>query len=128
MITKFVTAFDDKREALRAEFAKKHPGSYAEIVRLVISQISDGGEYDEPDPDRVHQIDDGDWQGTLVFVIAAGGYQPTDYWSLKIHYGSCSVCDTLQSIQDPYGDEVSPEQVDDYMTLALHIVQGLKEL
>jgi hypothetical protein len=93
--------------------------------------LNQGDRYGEPDPTRIHQIDDGDYQGTLLFVIAASGYQPSDYWYVKVGYGSCSGCDTLQAI-DGYGgysDEApSKDQVDDYMTLALHIIQGLKSM
>lgn len=81
-----------------------------------------------PDPARIYQIDDGGYEGTLVFVIGAGGYKPSRYWYVKVGYGSCSVCDTLQAIRGYEGDAPTKEQVDAYMTLALHIVQGLREM
>ena len=63
-----------------------------------------------------------------MFVIAARGYQPSDYWYVKISYGSCSGCDTLEAIRAYSDDPPTPEQIDDYLTLALHIVQGLKKM
>lgn len=42
-------------------------------------------------------IDDGDYQGTLMFLIPKDYYQPSesDYLLTFVSYGSCSVCDTL---------------------------------
>ena len=121
--------FENKGQVLKT-FTEKHPEDYAEIVEAVVKAISgyDVGLPDLPDPERIHQIDDGDYQGTLVFVIAGGGYQPDDYWYVKVSYGSCSGCDTLQSISNYSHETPSEEQIADYMTLALHIVQGLKKM
>jgi hypothetical protein len=130
MIQKFVNRFMAAESVLREKFAAKHPDAYIDIVKAVVSVIGKEDAYGEPDATRIHQIDDGDYQGTLVFVIAAGRYQPSEYWYVKVGYGSCSGCDTLQSIYD-YADWDSPpteEQISAYMTLALHIVQGLKSM
>lgn len=127
MIQEFVDAFMAKKPQLKAMFAKAHPGEYMDIVKSVVEVISDD-DYDVPDPGRIHQIDDGEYQGTLVFVIGAKGYQPSKYWYVYVDYGSCSGCDTLQAIHE-YSDEPPNEgQINDYMTLALHIVQGIKEM
>jgi len=73
----------------------------------------------------VHLIDDGDYQGVLLFVIASGGYQPSEYWTTSVWYGSCSGCDTFQSIME---DSDYDRRINDYMTLALHITQKLKKI
>jgi len=123
MIQEFVDRFMEKKDEIKIVFAEKHPKQYKDVVRTVVAAL--GGSID---PDRIHQIDDGDYQGVLVFVIAATGYQPNDYWYVKISYGSCSGCDTLQNITR-YSDEKPTEnQIVEYMTLALHIVQGLKKM
>jgi hypothetical protein len=133
MIQEFVDRYMAKKDLLAATFTK-HPGDYKELVKNVISVITDEDDWGQynPDPERIHEIDDGDYQGTYVYVIAAKGYQPSNYWYVKVSYGSCSGCDTLQSIQygpsDWDNDRPSDEQIKDYMTLALHIVQGLKEM
>lgn len=126
MIQEFVDKFIASEHDIKAKFAEKHPDSYQDIVRLVIETISaDTSDYDSPDPDRIHTINDGDYQGTLVFVIGAGGYQPSQYWYVKIYYGSCSGCDTLEAISSYSSEPPTPEQVNDYWTLALHVCQGL---
>jgi len=139
LITNFIERWDANRENAKVYFSKKEnkPGSYLDLVKYVVGVI--GSEEDEygfgstPDPNRIHVVDDGDYQGTLLFVIGASGYQPSDYWAVKVSYGSCSGCDTFQLIDLPYDydDEpyvVSERAIDDLCTLCLHIVQGLKEI
>jgi hypothetical protein len=128
MIQKFVNRFMAAESVLREKFAAKHPDAYIDIVKAVVSVIGEEGAYGEPDATRIHEINDGDYQGTLVFVIAAGGYQPSEYWYVKVDYGSCSGCDTLEGIRDYTGEPPTKEQIDAYMTLALHIVQGFKSM
>lgn len=128
MIKEFIERFDANKHALRAKFEAAHPDDYKDIVKAVIEAVQGSSEYDAPSPDRIHVIDDGDYQGTLVYVVGAGGYQPDDYWYVKVGYGSCSGCDTLQAISE-YSDEPPTEsQISQYMTLATHIVQGLKKM
>jgi len=130
MIQEFVGRFMANKEILAAQFRLTPPSDYEDLVRSTIKLIAGEEEYDDPDPERVHKIDDGDYQGTLVFVIGAQGYQPDRYWYVKVGYGSCSGCDTLQRIEADGEFDESPNegQVADYVTLALHIVQGLKEM
>jgi hypothetical protein len=139
MIESFVSAFMAAKPRLEATFAAQHPESYKDIVRAVVETLNPDDDYGLPDSERIHVIDDGEYQGTLLFIIAANSYQPSDYWFVKVSYGSCSACDTLQSIRDDFpwdgdsdddsfGATPTPSQVAGYMTLALHIVQGLKKL
>lgn len=138
MIQTFVDKFMENKGILEEQFKKEYVYSYTELVKKVISVLSlsndndDDDDYDDddddyPDPERIHMINDGDYQGTLVYVIGERGYQPSTYWYVKIAYGSCSGCDTLQKIND-YSDGNVPtdQQIADYMILALHIVQGIK--
>ena len=128
MIQAFIDRFETRKEEVRATFALKQPTNYEEIVKSVVRVLVDDEEYETPDPERIHSIDDGDYQGTLVFVIAGSGYQPSTYWYVKVSYGSCSGCDTLEAIHSWNDEPPTKEQLDDYMTLALHIVQGIKKM
>jgi hypothetical protein len=128
MIKEFIERFEVNKNILRTAFAEAHPDSYKEIVQGVIRAIQGESEYDAPSPNRIHEIDDGDYQGTLVYVIAAGGYQPDDYWYVKVGYGSCSGCDTLQAISGYSDEKPNDSQIEQYMTLATHILQGLKKM
>lgn len=127
MIQEFVDRFISQQEAVKDHFRAGHPESYLDIVKKVIDIVGQK-EYDQPDSDRITLIDDGDYQGTLVFVIAENGYQPDDYWYVKVNYGSCSGCDTLQAISDYSDNPPTEDQVNEYYTLALHIVQGMKKM
>lgn len=138
MIEKFTKDWFEKNHLVREQFEKELPNNYKDIVKAVVTMLHNEDDYWSIDPERIHEIDDGDYQGTLVYVIGASGYQPSTYWYVKVGYGSCSGCDTLQSIlSDSYSwgeddqtiiDENKKEAVDKLMTLALHIVQGLKEM
>mgnify|MGYP000626793927 CR=1 FL=1 len=123
-----VERFMANKDAIRTCF-NAHPASYTDVVKAVVSNITTG-DYGECalDPERIHEIDDGNYQGTLLFVIAEKGYQPSDYWYVMVGYGSCSGCDTLQSIRGYDDSPATESQKDEYMTLALHIVQGLKKM
>lgn len=127
MITEFVQRFDAARPSLLETFKEGIPTDYKTLVSLVIAAISKDEVYNDPDPERVHEIDDGDYQGTLVYVIAAKGYQPSDYWYTKVSYGSCSGCDTLQAIDDDFRTDPA-KAANDCLTLALHIIQGLYKM
>ena len=129
MIPEFIKRYTESKDNLALKISIAPPDNYLDLVKLVIGAITSKDEYfGKPDPARIHQIDDGDYQGTLVFVIGAEGCQPSDYWYLKLMYGSCSGCDTLKKVRDNGTEPVTSQQVEDYMTLALHIVQGIKKM
>ena len=129
MIQEFVDRFMAKKPEMEAVFSEGHPEDYKAVVKAVVQTVAgDGYGYGHMDAERIHQIDDGDYQGTLVYVIAAEGYQPSDYWYVKVGYGSCSGCDTLEAIRFYEDGKPSEGQVKQYMTLALHVVQGLKKM
>jgi hypothetical protein len=131
MIQKFIDKFMSSKDAIRAKYAEKHPDNYAELFRVVIEALNPDDSYGEPDPKRITKIDHGEYQGTLLFVVAENAYKPHAYWAAKVGYGSCSGCDTLQRIQadcEEYGKPPTEKQLDAYMTLALHVVQNLVEI
>ena len=130
MIPTIISRFDSKRNRLLEIFKSKHPGSYLDIVKAVVSEITTENEYGECnlDPDRITLIDHGSYQGSQLFIIAAKGYQPSDYWATEHSYGSCSGCDTLSSISEYSSDPPTEEQAKDYLTLALHLAQRIERL
>lgn len=127
MLKYFVDRFDKRREELSEAF-RLNEGyfGYDELVKLVVIRLQAEDIYGEnnPDPTRIQRVDFGDYQGTMVFVVGAVGFQPSMHWVVPVGYGSCSGCDSLQAAHDD-----APEmRVQMLMTLALHIVQGLKEV
>lgn len=134
MIQEFVSLWDKNKDKLRLALSesKDRYCSYEHLLKLLVANVlHDEEEYGSPDPDRIHQIDDGHYQGTIFFIVGAAGYQPSQYWATKVGYGSCSGCDTMQAIMsdgDYDSDKYSEKQIDDLMTLALHMLQRFKEV
>ena len=128
MIQKIVDKYMENKDITEKIFTEKHPASYEDVVKATIMAINNTDDYGLPDPNRIHSINDGDWQGTLVFIIAETGYQPSNYWAVSVYYGSCSGCDTLQAICGYDDNPPTAIQIKDYMSLALNIVQRLKEI
>ena len=136
MIEEFTKRWFERNHLVREQFEKEIPDSYKDIVKAVVTMLHDEEKYESIDPERIHEIDDGDYQGTLLYVIGETSYQPDTYWYVKVGYGSCSGCDTLEAITSgEWGLETEEEKqawkkeaVDQLMTLALHIVQGLKKM
>lgn len=111
--------------------------SYTNILKVTLkamfedSHIYDDEDYDYasyycdyPDYENIHVIDDGDYQGMLLFAVPEDTYQPDTYWMFRVFYGSCSYCDTLQGIL--FDEDNKEQQVADLMTLALHMIQSGK--
>jgi hypothetical protein len=134
MIDEFVKAWDARKGEIEAKFRENEPSQYKDIVHAVISILDKTSTYGAPNANNIHEINDGDYQGTLLYLIPEDTYQPHEYWYVRVWYGSCSGCDTLEAIQEskPWSkdreDTKKDERIKDYMTLALHIIQGLKSM
>lgn len=99
---------------------------YEYLVKLVVDCILNPSEdgYERFDSNNITVIDNGDYQGTQLFMIPLKTYQPSanEYLITYVWYGSCSGCDTLQGIQS-WGEKLPTEQqVKDYMTLCKDLV------
>lgn len=96
------------------------------VVKHILNPIVSNEEDDDFDAEEITTIDNGDYQGTQLFMIPRNTYQPSasDYLLTFIYYGSCSGCDTLQAIQSWCDDDKVPteEQVKDFMTLCRNLV------
>ena len=136
MIQEFVKAWDANREALR-EYIRTHKqeeyDEYAKLVKILFDVVINpylGKTPNTYNTESIHVVDDGNYQGDKLFIIPNDTYQPSPYeyvWTY-CSYGSCSGCDTLLAISG-YDDGLpSEEQVDDYMTLLLHLLQRCKYL
>lgn len=130
MVKEFVKAWEEHKEELRNYIATTDQhlyGSYTDLFRLLIEQVLNKTTHTFSSD--IDVLDHGDWQGTLIFITHEDTYQPcsTEYIYSAVAYGSCSVCDTLQSIRyngEHYGSGLpTNEQVEDYMTLCLHLLQ-----
>lgn len=131
MIKHFIDAWDKNSGKLRNYFEntkqEEYSQSYEDLFGVVIDKVINGyndvGFYSD-----TRTIDYGDYQGTLILAFANSTYQPSENETFYtvVSYGSCSGCDTLQSISSYDKGLPSKEQVDDYMTLCLHMIQNIK--
>ena len=119
MIQKFVDRF--MSSDLRQRYVSAPPQDYDQIFNDVCGVIRDENEYPTLDLDRITVIDHGDYQGSRLFVVGASGYQPSTYWACLVSYGSCSSCDSFQSVEG-----TPEEKAEGFWTLGLHMVQSMK--
>lgn len=138
MIPEFINAWD-KNKSILEDYFKSHKqieySSYVGLVKIVMHVVLNPYFIEEfgyrYDTENVTIIDDGNYQGTQIFVFHKDVYQPGvgDYVFTSSYYGSCSLCDTMEGIRDLSDSDLpSEEQVREYMTLALHQIQGFKPL
>ena len=103
---------------------------YKELVKLVFDIIVNSDEEEFSDnrllTNHITQIDDGDYQGTLLFTIPFDTYQPAEYEYLMtyIGYGSCSGCDAMQHAYYSHEDEDIEGKVDDIMKICRNLVEN----
>ena len=131
MIQKFIERFLSQETKIKAVLSKAHPANYEALVHSLIEVLTVQPEDDfdsKPDPERIVCIDHGDDQGTLLFIVGETDYQPSTYWALTVNYGSCSGCDTLQSISEYSNKKPTKTQVGEYWTLMLHLLQSMKQI
>lgn len=137
MIKSFIKSWEKNKDKLE-EYIKTHKqqeyDSYKFLVKLIFDlvinpdvNVCGDGIFDT---DEIDVLDHGDYQGTFIFILHRNTYQPCvdEYVYTYVEYGSCSVCDTLQSIHRYDEDEPDENQVEDYMTLCLHLVQHCKPM
>ncbi len=130
-----IKLWEENKSRLREYFSTTKQSEYDDykiilrkIVELVLNNNNSG--YLEYDAENISVIDNGDYQGTLVFLIPRDTYQPSedDYLVTYVSYGSCSGCDILQSIHSYDCGLPDEDQIKDYMTLCLHLIQKMKSL
>lgn len=114
-----VDRLDANKEAALDFLRKGQDCDYRDLVKYLVSLD------EEMDPERITEIDHGNYQGTLLYVIGAEGYQPDRFWYVKVGYGSCSGCDELEAVQG-YGDEI--EDLEGYYKLLHDIAAGFREM
>ena len=137
MIKYALKKWDENKDVLRnaiqqTEKDKRSAWDYNDIVKLVCRYIFNENVTDK-DPkiniEGITMIDNGGYQGTLLFMMPFDTYQPAEYEYLMTYvgYGSCSGCDTLQRIQSDemyYNVNSTDDLIGDYMTLCKDIVSN----
>lgn len=126
MIKYCLDCWNKNQQSLREQLEKDaslNSCEYEYLVKLVTRYIL-GKEWDA---ENITVVDNGDYQGTLLFLIPRDTYQPSEdeYLMTYVGYGSCSGCDTLQAIQE-HGENIpTPEQLKDFMSLCKDLVTNM---
>jgi hypothetical protein len=130
MIKEFAEKWFKNKDKLETWFKTTRQEEYSDyeiivkkVVELIINDSDD--DYDNYSLEDLVVIDNGNYQGTQLFITHKNRYSPyiEDYIITHNDYGSCSGCDTLLGIS-MYDDELpNDNQVEDYMALSLHILQ-----
>ena len=135
MLKALVKKWDKHKELLKAALAElpivkeRAYGAciedYTDIVKLTFDIIyntnNEESEYMDADTENITVVDNGDYQGAVLYLIPINDYQPMEYEYLMtyVNYGSCSGCDTLQRIAEL---DTPEEKVRDLMILCKDII------
>lgn len=123
--------WNKNKDLLEATLRKTdlHAQSYQSLLTLTVNCILNNCDYGDPhwNAKRITEIDDGDYQGTILYLIPEDTYQPSEaeYLMTYIGYGSCSCCDLLQSIEPDYGQPATDEDVKNYMSLCKDFITNM---
>lgn len=135
-----------KKNMIYDYFNIRYSDIVAMLIKNVFSKISIDGYGEQYGDITFTEIDDGYYQGTILFMIPESTYQPANYILTKINYGSCSACDTLLRLESDYNmgkercldwdnkfqietdeyQEIKEELISGLFTLGLHIIQNAK--
>lgn len=115
MLKIIVEQWDKNKDILKEKLKKINLDKidYKTLVKMTFKYVYNTNNGNESvDVGRIHQIDDGDYQGTLLYIIPFDTYQPQEgeYLMTYVGYGSCSGCDTLLGITEDYEEVGTPSE------------------
>ena len=135
MIQEIIKKWEENKYKLEEYFSttkQEKFASYEAIVQQIFELVinSDEDSYERFNVNKMTVIDDGNYQGTQIFIIPKDTYQPNidDYLITHTYYGSCSGCDVIEGIRNYSSGLPTEQQVKEYMILALHLVQKMKRI
>jgi len=140
MIKYCLQKWDKNKDKLEAVIQTDHnintvEEGYDYLVKLVVENILNDEESQENvdlwNSEKISRIDDGYYQGTLLYLIPVKTCVPGEgeYMMTYVNYGSCTGCDSLIYIRYGYEDTEhelpTEQQVKDYMTLCRDLVSHM---
>ena len=135
MINSIIEQWDLNKHNLKQHFEstdQREYWSYKKILELIFDLVILKVDKDDVSftiqKENIRTIDDGEYEGTLIYIIPIDRpfIDVSDYLITDNYYGSCSWCDILLSISGCESKKPNEEQVRQYMTIALHLVQKLR--
>jgi hypothetical protein len=128
MIQKYIDRFIEQEKKIKEEIGNKLDRidmyDYKDFAKWVIELIS--FKEDDPSSESMETFILGAYQGDFIFFMHDGWYCPDKVWIMSCSFGSCSGCDTLESIRnDGLSDK---EKIRAYSILMLNLIESLKEI
>ena len=132
MIKEFVEKWDKNKDKLKEYFSKTPQSEYENyegIVKALFEKVINAGleHYSSQRfcTEKMITIDDGKYDGTQIFILHRNTVAPElkNYVYTNTYYGTCPGCDTLLAIQDNLEQLPDKNQIEGYMTIALHLLQ-----
>ena len=114
----------DLREKFSSMTAKEITDlEYSTLVAITMDIVLNCDEL-KLDIENIHEIDDGNYQGTLLYLIPFKTYQPLEdeYLMTNVSYGSCSGCDTLLGITGYCVKNVTEEMINQLVALCKDLI------
>jgi hypothetical protein len=127
MLKIILSQWEKNKEELRKALSKRtdlDDLGYKDLVELTFKVVFNNDLFSNCqylDLNSIHEINDGEWQGTLLYIIPFDTYEPSEseYLMTYVGYGSCSGCDTLQHIQCADDGE---DKINNFMVLCKDIL------
>lgn len=131
MIKEFIKKWEKYKRDLENYFKTNKQSeydSYEKIVKKIIELIINKDSSDKYLYGDLLVIDDGNYQGTQIFIAHINCYEPSieDYIYTNNYYGTCSGCDTLLGISCYEDGLPNEQQIKEYMNLSLHLIQKFR--
>lgn len=133
MVKEFLEKWWKYKEGMETYFREKgniSEISYHGIVIALVKNVLNRGVKWCGLSEEVCVIDDGDYEGTQIFILHNDACTPEikDYFYTHNYYGSCSGCDTLLSIVEGSNGKATDEQVKLLMRLAFDLLRNIKPM
>ncbi len=136
MIKEFTKAWQENKEELKKYYFDKiqekngyyyidYKEVFKNLIEYVINPYLKENRKWALSTENITEIDNGDYQGTKIFITYKDLYQPgyDDYFVANDYYGSCPGCDSLLYALDSDNDET---KANDLVSLSLGLLESMK--
>lgn len=117
------------RNYLQTHQQEEYAEEYIDLLKALIEVVINPELEEKLRIDYIVEADQDGYQGEKIWLIPYDSFScPEKYIWTHTYYGSCAGCDTLKGIAHYDYGYPTCEQVEEYLTLALHLLQRMKPL
>lgn len=115
------------RNYLQTHQQEEYAEEYIDLLKALIEVVINPELEEKLRIDYIVEADQDGYQGEKIWLIPYDSFScPEKYIWTHTYYGSCAGCDTLKGIAHYDYGYPTCEQVEEYLTLALHLLQRMK--